>query len=124
MRPVFHLIKHKRSVRRLLATGFLVLMLADIGAHAIIDNQDPDSLSAAWCKVLHHLSPSADCPHKRHQGFPQANLSNDITHYWIMLADLTVPVSGIVYTTPAISTSAGDPIDRALAPPFQPPKQI
>ena len=102
----------------------MLLMFADLGSHAIIDSGDPNGLNAsAWCNILHHLSPSADCPHKRHSGLPQANLSNDVVHHWILLGDFTVPVTGVVYeTAPPVSPIAG-PIDRALPPPFHPPKQ-
>src|SRR5881394_884011 len=111
MKRVLKLIKRKNALRRLLATAFVVLMFADIGSHAILDREDGSGFgTSAWCKVLHHLSPSADCPHKRHQGFPQANLSNDVVHHWILLEDMTVPVAGIVYESEPLLSAVAFPI--------------
>jgi hypothetical protein len=124
MKRVYKLIRHKRNVRRLLALAFVLIMFIEVGSQAILDNQDPNSANAsAWCNILHHLSPSADCPHKRHDSAPQSNPFGDVTHYWAALGEFTLPVADIVYDTPPIAHSTATPLSRAITPPFLPPKQ-
>jgi hypothetical protein len=117
--------KRKRNSRRLLAAGFFLVMFVEIGSHAILAGPPPQSGRAStWCEVMHHVSPSADCPHKRHPRAPQSSVFDGIAHHWALLGDITLPVKGVLFNAPAIGSSIVAPLSRAITPPFHPPKQL
>ena len=107
-----------------MAGVFFFIMFADIGSHAIADPGNGSSARAwTWCEIMHHQSPSADCPHKKHPFGPQNVSSGEVTHQWILIDDLTIPVRGVAYSTEPIWLREPDPVTRTLEPPFHPPQQ-
>ncbi|HEV7698857.1 MAG TPA: hypothetical protein VGO43_01365 [Pyrinomonadaceae bacterium] len=117
-------IKRKRNVRRLLAAGFLFVAIVELGSHAFMDSHDPNFESdLTVCRVSDNPSPLADCPDKRQQRQETKNLLDEMTSHSGLLAELSLPLKGVLYDTAINFSYDHRPITRSLTPPFQPPKQ-
>jgi len=124
MKRLFRIIKRKRNVRRLLAAMFLVVFAVELASHVLIDSQDPNAMTeAASCSLNENIPARADCPEQRRQQQETKNLLDEMTTHMVILNNLTVPHSGIMYRTPASFAPEDSIVDRSLAPPFHPPEQ-
>ena len=124
MRRIFRQLTRKRNVRRMLSGAFLLIAFAELGSHVIMDGQD-NSLSAELtaCRLAETQSPKADCPEQRRQQQETKNLLDEMTTHMVVLNELTMPHSGIMYRTPDTfifdsHTLRGEPVLL-----FHPPKQ-
>lgn len=113
-------------MRRFVAAGFLVFLLAEFGSHAMIHayphSIDERSMSATerghddLCRTLILCSDSR----RRDQQMP--NLSQDLTHTALLdlISDLCPQIS--VSLSPPIPIGTGEAIFRPISPPFHPPE--
>jgi len=119
-------IKRRKTVRKLLALGFLVVLFAEIGVHAALDNNGDFEAPNAWtnCFLLHQTSPSADCPHKRHPFGPHSSAADQVSHHWALMPEFSFPSGGFSYEIPSVERDPLMIVTRAMSPPFVPPKQV
>jgi len=119
------IIKRRKTVRRLLALGFLVVMFAEIGSHAALDNSSGSENSNAWstCFFLHKTSPSADCPHKHRPFGPQSAAMDEMSHHWALMPEFSFPKWGFSYEIPPFELNPVAILSREMSPPLPPPKQ-
>ncbi|MEP6945188.1 MAG: hypothetical protein ABJA02_04665 [Acidobacteriota bacterium] len=99
-------------------------MFVELSSHAVLENQNSSMTSdLTWCDVTHHIPHSADCPHNRKRRGPEGNFYGEANHHWVLIGDVTLPVSGVLYRSEFFDLSPAHPISRPQTPPFQPPKQ-
>ena len=115
----------KRSIKRAVALGFLVVMFIELGSHALPGSDVTAHNIPGWstCYLLHQTSPSADCPHKRHPFGPESAAMDQVSHHWVLAPEISFAIRGIVYKSPGIERDVVSDITRALSPPLHPPKQ-
>src|SRR5215204_1641946 len=120
------MIERRRTVRRLLALGFLVAIFAEIGSHAALDNSSGSENSNAWstCFFLHKTYPSADCPHKHRPFGPQSAAMDEMSHHWTLMPEFNLPLLSFSHENPVIECVPKMIVTRAVSPPFVPPKQV
>ncbi|MEP6703402.1 MAG: hypothetical protein ABJB34_01225, partial [Acidobacteriota bacterium] len=116
---LLRLVRRKR-IARLVAAAFLMIAFFELGSHGIIASGNPNAWD--WCKTLHTTSPSADCPHKRHQPGPQNNPNTEIAYPLIVVNELELPVPDPFIDTPEVIYTNAHALSRPLAAPFRPPK--
>jgi hypothetical protein len=122
MKRLLRTLKRRSSVRRLFAAGLLVIALMDIGSHAYTTGETGGANAWTTCYLLHHTSPSADCPHKRHPGLPEANLFNDLSNHCAVMPKLDLDFGEAVTRDVAIERELSADITRTIAPLAEPPE--
>ena len=103
---------------------FLFVAFVEMGSHAMIDSQDPNAVTEALaCSQTENVPARADCPDQRRQRQETKNMMDEMTTHMVILNDLTVPHSGIMYRTGENFGPQVHVASRTLAPPFHPPEQ-
>jgi hypothetical protein len=114
----------KRDRRQLLAAVFVFVAFAELGSHVIIDSQVdnlPPELAA--CRLSEAPSNRADCPEQRRQQKESKNLMDEVTTHMVVLNDLTMPHSGIMYRSISGFSHSAKALSGETTLPFHPPKQ-
>ena len=124
MRSLFNWIMRKRNRRQLLAGAFVLIAIAELGSHFIMDAQD-DSMPVeiGVCRLSDAPSNKADCPDQRRQQKETKNLMDEMTTHMVILNDLTMPHSGIMYRTNVSFSHTATALTGEPTLPFHPPKQ-
>ncbi len=94
----------------------------DIGSHAYTTGGTDGGNGWTTCYLLHHASPSADCPHKRHPGLPEANLFNDLNHHCAVVPKLDIESGDTITREVAIERELAADVTRTVAPLSEPPQ--
>lgn len=125
MKRLLRLIQRKRNIRRLIAAGFFLIAVVEIGSHAFMDSLDPAaSQELTECRVQENAPIKADCPDNQKNRGPESNLKDELTSHCMILSQLSVPFNGIMYRTEMNFASNVRTLSRSLTPPFHPPKQV
>jgi hypothetical protein len=105
---------------------FLFVFVVEMASHIMIDSQDPNALTEAIsCSLDGTVPDRADCPEQRRQQQESKNMMDEMTtHVVIVVSSLTMPHSGIMYSTGTNYTSPAFATSREISPPFHPPKQV
>lgn len=107
----------------MLAAGFLLAALIDLGSHVLLAAHSDDSRSSTWCSLAHYTTPGVDCPHKRDRRAPKGSF-DDIGHQAIPVGYKPLEVTGVVTIGPQPPHTLDVPLaSRPPTPPFHPPKQ-
>ena len=123
MKRLYRLAKRKRNVRRALAAMFLFVFLVEMGSHVMIDSQDANAMTeAASCSLDENIPARADCPDQRRQRQEAKDLMDEMTTHVVVLNNLVIPHSGIMYRTPTSYSTNERIVTRSVAPPFHPPE--
>ena len=118
------IVRRKRNIRRVFGGLFLIVFALDIGSHASACYQyQSNGTLLSWCKELHHTSPSADCPHKRHPGLPSSAVQDEVSHHTALLQTFIPEFTGVVFNLEPLDREPVIFSSRTLTPPSQPPKQ-
>ena len=124
MKRLYRLATRKRNVRRLIAGMFLFVFVVEMASHVLIDSQDPNALTAEIsCSLEEDVPARADCPEQRRQQQESKNLMDEMTTHVVILNEMTVPHSGIMYRTGTNYVYNFRLISHPITPPFHPPKQ-
>jgi hypothetical protein len=124
MKRFFRLIKRKKNVRRSLAAMFLFVFVVEMASHVLIDAQEPNAVTEAIsCSLSENVPARADCPEQRRQQQESKNLMDEMTTHVVILNEMTVPHSGIMYRTGTNYVYDFRLISHPTTPPFHPPKQ-
>ena len=108
----------------MLSGAFLLIAFAELGSHVIMDAQGNDlSAELTACRLSETQSPKADCPEQRRQQQETKNLLDEMTTHMVVLNELTMPHSGIMYRTPDSYLSHSHTLSGEPSLPFHPPKQ-
>jgi len=120
------MIAKKRNLRRVLAVGFLVLLLVEWGSHSVIDahtsSTDAPSISAHdgghgdLCNTLILCSDSG------RRDTQNSNLGREVQHAPPLDLLSAVDARFLVRQSAPIDFVAGDAIFRPPCPPFHPPE--
>lgn len=124
MQRLSKLVMRKRNLRQLLAGAFVLIAFAELGSHVVIDAQGNNvPVEIGVCRVSNVPSNKADCPDQRRQQKETKNLMDEMTTHMVVLNDLTMPHSGIMYRS--LGTFSHEAIALSGTPslPFHPPKQ-
>ena len=124
MKRLYRLATRKRNVRRIIAGMFLFVFVVEMASHVLIDSQDPNALTRAIsCSLEDNVPARADCPDQRRQQQESKNLMDEMTTHVVILNEMTVPHSGVMYWTGANYVYDFRLISQPTTPPFHPPKQ-
>jgi hypothetical protein len=108
----------------MIAGMFLFVFVVEMASHVLIDSQDPNAvIAAASCSLEENVPIRADCPEERRQRQETKNMLDEMTTHVVILSNLTMPHSGILYRTGTNYSSRPAAASRELTPPFHPPKQ-
>jgi hypothetical protein len=124
MKRLYRLATRKRNVRRMIAGMFLFVFVVELASHVLIDSQDPNAVTQAIsCSLDEPVPASADCPEQRRQKQETKNMLDEMTTHVVILTNMVVPHSGIMYRAGTNYASQTRAAWRELSPPFHPPKQ-
>jgi len=123
MKRLYRLTTRKKNVRRMLAAMFLLVFFVEMGSHVMIDSQDPNAVTeAVSCSLDENIPARADCPDQRRQRQETKDLLDEMTTHVMVLNNLVIPHSGIMYRTAANYAFETLHVSTDLTPPFHPPE--